>query len=116
MRVKALDHLVITVRNPDATIEFYTRALGMERITFGAGRLALAFGDQKINLHRAGAEIEPPTWCQGRRISASSPTRRLQRRSHSSRAAAWPWKKVRCAGRVLGVRSYLSTFVTPMGI
>ena len=27
--------------------------------TFGAGRKALRFGDQKINLHRAGYEFEP---------------------------------------------------------
>jgi catechol 2,3-dioxygenase-like lactoylglutathione lyase family enzyme len=31
----------------------------MERVTFGAGRTALAFGAQKINLHRAGHEYEP---------------------------------------------------------
>jgi catechol 2,3-dioxygenase-like lactoylglutathione lyase family enzyme len=31
----------------------------MRRETFGQGRLALHFGAQKLNLHRAGAEIEP---------------------------------------------------------
>ena len=31
----------------------------MEVITFGGGRRALRFGEQKINLHLAGAEFEP---------------------------------------------------------
>lgn len=31
----------------------------MEAITFGEGRRALRFGDQKINLHQAGREFEP---------------------------------------------------------
>ena len=28
-------------------------------VTFGMGRKALAFGQQKINLHQAGAEFDP---------------------------------------------------------
>jgi catechol 2,3-dioxygenase-like lactoylglutathione lyase family enzyme len=31
----------------------------MDVVTFGAGRRALAFGAQKINLHAVGAELEP---------------------------------------------------------
>jgi catechol 2,3-dioxygenase-like lactoylglutathione lyase family enzyme len=31
----------------------------MEREEFGAGRLALKYGNQKINLHQAGKEFEP---------------------------------------------------------
>jgi catechol 2,3-dioxygenase-like lactoylglutathione lyase family enzyme len=53
-----LDHLVLTVADIDATVAFYTSALGMELITFGA-RKALRFGSQKINLHQAGREFEP---------------------------------------------------------
>jgi catechol 2,3-dioxygenase-like lactoylglutathione lyase family enzyme len=59
MRIERLDHLVLTVADIDATIEFYVRVLGMEAVTFGAGRRALAFGDSKINLHEAGREFEP---------------------------------------------------------
>jgi len=55
IRIERLDHLVLTVRDIEATIEFYSRALGMEAVTFGAGRRALTFGRQKINLHPAGA-------------------------------------------------------------
>jgi len=58
MRIASLDHLVLTVADPDATVAFYER-LGMLREAFEGGRVALRFGRQKINLHRAGAEIAP---------------------------------------------------------
>jgi len=57
--IAGLDHLVLTVRDPDATVRFYVDGLGMRRETFGDGRLALHFGLQKINLHVAGREFEP---------------------------------------------------------
>jgi catechol 2,3-dioxygenase-like lactoylglutathione lyase family enzyme len=59
MRVDHLDHLVLTVRDVDATCAFYEMVLGMEPVTFGEGRRALRFGSQKINLHQVGREIEP---------------------------------------------------------
>ena len=59
MRIDRLDHLVLTVADVDATIAFYTTVLGMDVITFGGGRKALAFGTSKINLHQAGHEFEP---------------------------------------------------------
>jgi catechol 2,3-dioxygenase-like lactoylglutathione lyase family enzyme len=59
MRIARLDHLVLTVRDITATCDFYERVLGMTVVTFGAGRKALAFGSQKINLHEAGREFEP---------------------------------------------------------
>lgn len=59
MKIDSLDHLVLTVRDIDASCAFYNRVLGMEVVTFGAGRKALAFGVQKINLHQAGREFEP---------------------------------------------------------
>ncbi len=57
--IERIDHLVLTVKDIGATCAFYRRALGMTVATFGEGRKALAFGDQKINLHQAGAEFEP---------------------------------------------------------
>lgn len=54
-----LDHLVLTVADLDRTIAFYRDVLGMRLETFGQGRKALTFGDQKINLHEAGHEFEP---------------------------------------------------------
>jgi len=59
MRIDRLDHLVLTVRDVDATCSFYVRVLGMQIVTFGEARKALAFGRQKINLHQAGREFEP---------------------------------------------------------
>lgn len=59
MKIDAIDHLVLTVADVDATCAFYERALGMHTVVFGAGRKALAFGAQKINLHRHRHEFEP---------------------------------------------------------
>ena len=59
MQIERIDHLVLTVRDIDATCEFYSRVLGMQVVAFGAGRKALAFGMQKFNLHQAGREFEP---------------------------------------------------------
>lgn len=59
IEIDSLDHLVLTVADLDATCAFYQRVLGMKVLTFGNGRRALAFGQQKINLHPAGGEFEP---------------------------------------------------------
>ena len=59
VRIDRLDHLVLTVADIDATVEFYTRVLGMKAVTFGTGRTALAFGRSKVNVHKAGHEFEP---------------------------------------------------------
>ncbi|MGH8714273.1 MAG: VOC family protein [Casimicrobiaceae bacterium] len=59
MKIDRIDHIVLTVRNIEATCEFYSRVLGMRVTTFGAGRKAVVFGGQKINLHQAGREFEP---------------------------------------------------------
>lgn len=57
--LRALDHLVLTVRDLERSIRFYTEVLGMQHITFGEGRHALRMGAQKINLHLAGREHAP---------------------------------------------------------
>lgn len=59
MKIERLDHLVLTVRDVEATVAFYARVLGMQPVSFGAGRRALAFGQQKINLHPAEAPLMP---------------------------------------------------------
>ena len=59
MQLDSLDHLVLTVRDSETTCRFYEHVLGMKAVTFGAGRKALQFGNQKINLHEAGREFEP---------------------------------------------------------
>lgn len=57
--IQYLDHLVLTVQSVDKTCRFYVNVLGMERIEFGDNRIALKFGNQKINLHEVGKEIKP---------------------------------------------------------
>ena len=57
--IDAIDHMVLTVADIDAACEFYGRVLGMEKIVFAGGRVALGFGKQKINLHPAGNEYDP---------------------------------------------------------
>ena len=59
MHVDRLDHVVLTVKDIDATGEFYARVLGMEVVTFGDNRKALIFGSQRIHLHQAGQELKP---------------------------------------------------------
>ncbi|MEZ8034326.1 VOC family protein [Vibrio satsumensis] len=68
MEVSHLDHLVLTVKNIEITVDFYQRVLGMKPIQFGEGRLALSFGNQKINLHQLGKEFEP----KAKRVQAGS--------------------------------------------
>jgi catechol 2,3-dioxygenase-like lactoylglutathione lyase family enzyme len=59
MEVDRFDHVVFTVRDVVRTCEFYARVLGMEKIVFDGGRVALRFGRHKINLHQAGREYQP---------------------------------------------------------
>ncbi len=57
--VDRIDHLVLTVFDVERSVDFYSRVLGMEPVSFAGGRRALAFGRQKLNLHQAGREFEP---------------------------------------------------------
>ena len=59
MQIDRIDHFVLTVRDIEATCEFYARVLAMQVVTFAGGRKALQFGQQKINLHEVGKEFEP---------------------------------------------------------
>jgi catechol 2,3-dioxygenase-like lactoylglutathione lyase family enzyme len=59
MIIDRVDHIVLTAFDLERTLDFYTRVMGMEAITFAGGRRGLAFGRQKINLHQAGQEFEP---------------------------------------------------------
>ena len=59
MKINRIDHLVLTVADIDATCKFYSEILGMQVVAFGNNRKALRFGNQKINLHQKGKEIDP---------------------------------------------------------
>ena len=57
-----IDHIVLTTRDKEACIRFYCDALGMKLEKFRTPteeRLALKFGQQKINLHEWGKEFAP---------------------------------------------------------
>lgn len=62
MNIRKLDHLVLTVKDIERSIAFYTTVLGMRKEEFGQGRIALKFGDQKINLHQLHKELEPKAY------------------------------------------------------
>jgi len=60
--IERIDHIVLTTRDRDACIRFYTGVLGMKLEKFRTPteeRLALKFGAQKINLHEWGREFTP---------------------------------------------------------
>jgi catechol 2,3-dioxygenase-like lactoylglutathione lyase family enzyme len=57
VEIEHLDHLVIVVADTQATMAFYERVLGMRRVEYGEGRLALAFGAQKINVKPYSAAL-----------------------------------------------------------
>lgn len=63
--IKSVDHIVLTTRDLDRCLDFYTRVLGMQLEQYGKGRIALRFGDHKFNVH-------PPGFDAG--IKACTPT------------------------------------------
>jgi catechol 2,3-dioxygenase-like lactoylglutathione lyase family enzyme len=54
-----IDHLVLTVRDLERTIAWYVSVCGMRHVRSADGRHALHVGEQKLNLHERGCEIEP---------------------------------------------------------
>lgn len=59
MKLRGLDHFVLTCASVEETVRFYRDILGFEEVTFGNARKAVKGGSQKINLHQAFAEITP---------------------------------------------------------
>ena len=59
--VDRIDHVVLNCRNVEQTVDWYVRVLGMTREVFDEGRIALVFGNQKINVRPTGA----PNWATG---------------------------------------------------
>ncbi len=58
MIVEGIDHLVFTVNDIEVTVQFYETVLGMEKCVYNNGRIALLFGNQKLNLHQKSDTIE----------------------------------------------------------
>ncbi|EMG50714.1 Glyoxalase/bleomycin resistance protein/dioxygenase [Candida maltosa Xu316] len=66
IKIKTLDHLVLTVKSIPKTIDFYEKILGFKSTSFipakdpsAQPRTALLFGSMKINLHPADAPYKP---------------------------------------------------------
>ena len=65
MKLEKIDHLVITVKDLNKTIDFYTNILGMKLEEFYSSlnndqiRYAVSFGSQKINIHEEIKPIKP---------------------------------------------------------
>ena len=57
--IDRIDHIVLTTRDREGCIRFYTGMLGMKLEKFADNRYALKFGNQKINLHEWGKEFTP---------------------------------------------------------
>ena len=58
MKLKGLDHFVITTANLDKCLHFYADILGMKHEIVNTQHV-LRFGDQKINLHKHVGEFTP---------------------------------------------------------
>ena len=65
MKLEKIDHVVITVKDLNTTIDFYTNVLGMKLEKFFTSshdhqiRYAISFGSQKINIHEQKKPIKP---------------------------------------------------------
>jgi catechol 2,3-dioxygenase-like lactoylglutathione lyase family enzyme len=73
--VRAIDHLVLNVRDVEVTVAWYERVLGMIRRDFHPGegklpRTSLVFGDQKINVRPVSFDKE--SWFTADNASAGS--------------------------------------------
>ena len=53
--IARIDHVVLNCRDVTTMADWYVRMLGLRREVFGEGRVALLFGNQKINLRPTGA-------------------------------------------------------------
>jgi catechol 2,3-dioxygenase-like lactoylglutathione lyase family enzyme len=52
--IASVDHIVLTTRDLERCLDFYTRVLGMTLERYGQGRIALTFGPHKFNVHPPG--------------------------------------------------------------
>jgi catechol 2,3-dioxygenase-like lactoylglutathione lyase family enzyme len=62
MMIDHIDHVVLTTRDLPACLRFYAEILGMKLEKFQTPtetRMALKFGNQKINVHEWGREFTP---------------------------------------------------------
>ncbi|WP_105956824.1 VOC family protein [Apilactobacillus quenuiae] len=62
MKIKSIDHIVLTVKDIKKSLCFYVNGLNMQKEIFETDnrkRYALKFGNMKINLHEINNEFNP---------------------------------------------------------
>jgi catechol 2,3-dioxygenase-like lactoylglutathione lyase family enzyme len=59
VRALRLDHVVLTVRDLDRAVGWYVEVLGARPLAIEGEPRALVLGDQRLNVHLAGREIDP---------------------------------------------------------
>ncbi len=60
MKLKHIDHIVLTVNSIDATCRFYSSVLGMKKETYGHEQhKTLVFENHRIKLQQQGTELAP---------------------------------------------------------
>lgn len=59
LAIERIDHVVLNCRDVETVADWYVRVLGMRREVFSGNRVALRFGDQKLNLRPTGASNWP---------------------------------------------------------
>ena len=55
----SLDHLVLTVKDLERSLHFYSDILGCPVSRFGKDRFAVLIGQSKINFHQSASPIKP---------------------------------------------------------
>lgn len=111
--IDRIDHFVLTVASIPATCDFYTRVLGMQVVRFesmGTARVALAFGNQKINLHQADAVpdtnvLKPTPGSADFCLITSVPMEAVQQRldAHGVKVILGPVPRTGATGRMVSV-------------
>ncbi|MEC8677878.1 MAG: VOC family protein [Candidatus Margulisiibacteriota bacterium] len=59
LKITSIDHIVLTVKDINKSLYFYETILGLKKEIFNQNRIALTFGNQKLNLHEYKHEIKP---------------------------------------------------------
>lgn len=105
--IAALDHLVLTVRDVDATLRFYVDVLGLEHASHPDGD-ALVLGEQRLLLRvageGAGAETSAPgalELCLIARVPVEALVRALE--EHGTPIERGPVERAGATGRLLSV-------------
>jgi len=110
VNIERLDHLVLTVRDLNATCTFYTQVLGMTLVTLAPEHPYLVFGTQRITLHVQGQTqalraLQPVPGSANLCLITAVPVPRLMQRLHhyGVRVIEGPLKRPGASGMLLSI-------------